>query len=189
MENEGRFFKFWKRIAIDGNIFKRYTSILRIFVHCIHFKRSLPKVYAFTAWLRGQTVVFHKVAATSLFFPTIFLKKIFGGHEPFLWGHWYPLFWTSGDISSGLQSQSGQPYLSLVEVYMLHIPSDSPLVQHLLTSWQSAWQLSHLFHIPARHWWDSKLGAIMPLLTVWDQADQTIYWLSYPGSASQLLYN
>ena len=28
------------------------------------------------------------------------------------------LFWTSSDVSSGFQSQSGQPYLHLVEVYM-----------------------------------------------------------------------
>ena len=84
----------------------------------------------------------------------------------------------------------------------LHIPWDSPLVQHLLTSWQPAWQPSHLFHIPARYWWDSKPGAIMSPLTVWDQADalltelsrlrhcsqceirQTLYRLSYPSSAT-----
>ena len=35
-------------------------------------------------------------------------------------------FWTSGDISSGFQSQSGQPYSHLAEVYMLHIPRDLP---------------------------------------------------------------
>ena len=29
-----------------------------------------------------------------------------------------PLFWTSGDISSGFQSQSGHPYSHLVEVYI-----------------------------------------------------------------------
>ena len=100
----------------------------------------------------------------------------------------------------------------------LHIPWDSPLVRHLPTSWWPAWQPGHLFHVPARHWWDSKVGAIMPPLTVWDQADtlptelsrlsphsvrpgrrstdwaipaqpsqcemrQTLYRLSYPGSA------
>ena len=54
---------------------------------------------------------------------------------------------------------------------MLHVPWDSPLVQHLPTSWWPAWQPSHLFHIPARHWWNSKPGAIMPPFTVWDQAD------------------
>ena len=42
---------------------------------------------------------------------------------------------------------------------------------HLLTSWWPAWQPSRLFHLPARHWWDSKPVAIMPPLTVWDQAD------------------
>ena len=33
-----------------------------------------------------------------------------------------PLFWTSGDVSSGFQSQSGQLYShSLAEGYMLYI--------------------------------------------------------------------
>ena len=59
---------------------------------------------------------------------------------PFV-GPLIPLFWTSGDISSfGFQSQSGQPYSHLVEACMLHVPWDSPLVWHLPTSWQPAWQ-------------------------------------------------
>ena len=29
------------------------------------------------------------------------------------------LFWTSGDVSFGFQSQSGQPYLHLAEAYMI----------------------------------------------------------------------
>ena len=41
-----------------------------------------------------------------------------------------------GDVSSGFQSQSGQPYSPLVEACVLHIPQDSPLVPHLLTSSQ-----------------------------------------------------
>ena len=32
------------------------------------------------------------------------------------------LFWTSGDISSGFQSQNGQSYLHLVEVHMIYVP-------------------------------------------------------------------
>ena len=32
-----------------------------------------------------------------------------------------PLFWTSGDVSSGLQSQSGQPYSYLVKVYVIKL--------------------------------------------------------------------
>ena len=45
------------------------------------------------------------------------------------------LFWTS-DISSGFQSQNGQTYLHLAEAYVMYIPSDSPLMPHLLTSWR-----------------------------------------------------
>ena len=33
-----------------------------------------------------------------------FLKTIFEGHQSFLWAHWYPLFWTSGDVCPGFQS-------------------------------------------------------------------------------------
>ena len=29
-----------------------------------------------------------------------------------------PLFWTSGDVSSGFQSHSGQPYSHLAEAYV-----------------------------------------------------------------------
>ena len=84
-------------------------------------------------------------------------------------GHLIPLFWTSGDISSGFQSQSGQTHLCLAEAYVLHIPWDSPLVWHLLTRGQHG-SLVILFHIPAsRHWWGLKPGPIVPLLTVWDQ--------------------
>ena len=36
---------------------------------------------------------------------------------PFV-GPLIPLFWTSGDVFSGLQSQGGQPYLYLAELYM-----------------------------------------------------------------------
>ena len=42
-----------------------------------------------------------------------------GGHQSFLWGHWYPCFGLSGDIL-WIQSQSGQPYSHLGRVYMLH---------------------------------------------------------------------
>ena len=36
-----------------------------------------------------------------------------------------PLFWTSGDVSSGFQNQSGQPYLHLAEAYMIYVPCTS----------------------------------------------------------------
>ena len=63
-----------------------------------------------------------------------------------------PLFWTSGDVSSGFQDQSGQPYSHLVEAYVLHVPWDSALVLHLLTS-------ADLYHIPAiKHWWGDPIA-------------------------------
>ena len=40
---------------------------------------------------------------------------------------------------------------SFAEAYLSHVPWDSLLVWHLLTSWWPAWQPSHLFHIPVRH--------------------------------------
>ena len=37
-----------------------------------------------------------------------------------------PLFWTSGDVSSGFQSQSGKPYLHLVEAFpKIHLWCDT----------------------------------------------------------------
>ena len=45
-----------------------------------------------------------------IFHPKHFFQ-IFGGHKFFFVGPLKPLFWTSGDVSSGFQSQSGQPYL------------------------------------------------------------------------------
>ena len=116
--------------------------------------------------------------------------EIFGGHESFLWGHWYPYLGLLVTSPLGFKARVGSALFELsrgIRV-MLHIPWDSPLVWHLLTSWWPAWQPSHLFHIPARHWWDSKLGAIMLPLTVWDQAGQMLYRLSYPGSAERLTY-
>ena len=113
-------------------------------------------------------IIVPNVNAFAIQFTHHFFKKNLEDMSLFV-GTLIPLFWISSDVSSGFQSQSGQPYSCLAEVYVLHIPWDLPLVQHLQTSWQPAWQLSHLFHIPARHFLDSKPRAIMPPLTVWDQ--------------------
>ena len=63
-----------------------------------------------------------------------FKKNLEKKHKSFFVGPLILLFWTSGDVSSGFQNQSGQPYLHLVEVYVLHVPEISPLVPHLQTS-------------------------------------------------------
>ena len=70
-----------------------------------------------------------------------------------------PLFWTSGDVSTGFQSQSGQPYLHLVEARVTHTQS--------FTFGVTPADRAGLFHVHAsRHWWGSKLGSIGSLLTV-----------------------
>ena len=93
---------------------------------------------------------------------------------------WSPLGFKAR-VGSALFELSGGVHVTL------YIPWDSPLVWHLLTSWWPAWQLSCLFHIPARHWSDSKLGAIMLLLTVWDQADALPTELSRLGLSMRFL--
>ena len=51
-----------------------------------------------------------------------FLFKVFGGHIcPFLG----PLFWISGDVSSGFQSQSGFCLIRIVEANVMYIPQRS----------------------------------------------------------------
>ena len=69
-----------------------------------------------------------------LFVVVFFKKKIWEDISPFV-GPLIPLFWTSGDVSSEF-------HLCLAEAYVLHVPWDSPLVQHRLTSWWPAWQPS-----------------------------------------------
>ena len=116
-------------------------------------------------------------------YPFFFLK-IVEDMSPF-WGHWYPYFGLLVMSPLGFKARVGSALFELSGgiCVTLHVPWDSPLVRHWSTSWWPAWQLSRLFYIPARHWWDSKPGAIMPPLTVWDQAGQTLYRLNHPGSA------
>ena len=113
----------------------------------------------------------------------VFFKKFLQDMSPFygatdapVLDFWWRLLWVSKPERAALFE------LSRGICVTLHVPWDSPLLRHLPTSWQPAWQLSHLFHIPARHWWDSKPGAIMPPLTVWDQADALPTELSRLGS-------
>ena len=53
------------------------------------------------------------------------------------------LFWASDDVCSGFQSQGGSLTWVLRHLHAMD-SSDSPLVQHLLTSWQPAWRPSRL---------------------------------------------
>ena len=60
-------------------------------------------------------------------------------------GPMIPLFWTDGDICPGFQSQGGSLTFMLHHLHHLH-SSDSPLVRHMLTSWQLVCQPSDLIH-------------------------------------------
>ena len=59
---------------------------------------------------------------------------------PFCWPL-VSMFWISGDISSGFQSQSGFCLICFfAEANVMYIPQASPLVLHMLTSWWPAVQ-------------------------------------------------
>ena len=76
----------------------------------------------------------------------LFFEKILADTCPFM-GPLIPLFWTSDYVFSRCQSQSGQPYSHFLEMNMLHVAWDSPLVQHLPTSWWLTWQLVTASHM------------------------------------------
>ena len=98
------------------------------------------------------------------------------------------LFWTSGDLYSRFQSQNGQPYLKLAEVYILdlHVPWDPPLVWHLLTSWQWAWQLScSLPHTSKQALVGLKTDIYHATAHSVRPGRQMIYWLAYAGLAGR----
>ena len=78
-----------------------------------------------------------------------FFKKILADTCPFLWPL-VPLFWISGDVSSGFQSHSGLPYSHCGG--KCNVRSwDPPLVLHLPTSWQLAHSRS-CPHILLQRW-------------------------------------
>ena len=66
-----------------------------------------------------------------------------------------PLFWTSGDVSSGFQSQRGQHYSYFCGFISGVTPADILFAR-------MAGNLAVLLNIPVRrHWWGSKSGFIM----------------------------
>ena len=80
-----------------------------------------------------------------------FLKKFLADTCPFL-GPLVPLFWISGDVSSGFQSQSGFCLIRYFCGGECNVHSqDSPLVLHLPTSWQPARGRS-LPHMHVQRW-------------------------------------
>ena len=63
----------------------------------------------------------------------------FGGGGVGWGGALVPLFWISGEVSSGVQSRSGFCLICFfAESNVMYIPQDPPLVLHMPTSWQPA---------------------------------------------------
>ena len=123
-----------------------------------------------------------KTGIPQLWKPVRIFFLIFGGHQSFLWGHCFGRLVTSplgfkarvGNLISAWQRCTCDMFS---EIY-LWCDTCQPL-----GSQHGSWVV--LFHIPARHWWDLKPGAMMPPLTVWDQADALTYPVS--AEASQIL--
>ena len=84
----------------------------------------------------------------------------------FFGGPQIPLFWISGDVSSGFQSQSGLCLIHFfVEANVMYIPCDPPLVLHMLTSWQLAAQPVTSTHASAEVGLGSNLNGQSPRQT------------------------
>ena len=82
----------------------------------------------------------------------LFCFKKFWRTYVLFFGPLVPLFWISGDVSSGFQSQSLFCLICcFVEANVMYIPQDSPLVVHVPTSWWPAcsWSLPHM---PVQRW-------------------------------------
>ena len=83
---------------------------------------------------------------TFLLFRIVFFFQSFWRTHVLFLGPLVPLFWISGDVSSGFQSQSGFCLIRIAEANVMYLPQDPPLVLHLLTSWKPArsWSCTHI---------------------------------------------
>ena len=94
-----------------------------------------------------------------------FFKIVFGGHNFFLCGHWYPCFGLLVTSPPGFKASVG----SLIHAWQRHMCYMFSQI-HLWCN--TYWPLGSqpgvqavLFHIlVSQHWWGSKPGSIMPLL-------------------------
>ena len=103
--------------------------------------------------------------------------------SPFL-GWLKPLFLSSGDVCPGFQSQGAPPHLHVCHPHATE-SSDSPLVWHLLKSWQPALQLSHSHPHTCKQvlvGLETRIYCACCRLPLWDQADALpteLCWLGF----------
>ena len=91
--------------------------------HC-GFEHARPKL---TVGRRKTTPEHNYLCVTCDFFSIFLLDTL---HVP-LYFPLVPLFWISGNVFSGFQSQSGFCLIYIVEVNVTYIPWDPPLVLHI----------------------------------------------------------
>ena len=82
----------------------------------------------------------------------LFLKKFFGGHKSFSWGHWYPCFWTSGDECPGSQCQ-GRSLACFLTCVILRFTSGVTPADCMGSAWQPSLFNPHACRCTLKHWW------------------------------------
>ena len=113
---------------------------------------------------------------------TFLVLKTWEDISPFL-GWLKPLFLSSGDVCPGFQSQGALPHLHVCHPHATE-SSDSPLVWHLLKSWQPALQLSHSHPHTCKQvlvGLETRIYFACCCLTLWDQADALLTELCWLG--------
>ena len=81
-----------------------------------------------------------------------FVFKFLVDTHVLFWGHWYPCFGFLVTSPLGLKARVGSALFAIfAEVNVMYIPQDSPLVLHLLTSWQPVHSRS-LPHMHVQRW-------------------------------------
>ena len=88
-------------------------------------------------WLLQWTVCILLECILVVFFKTVleYISPFCGATDTPVLNFWWCLLWVSKPEWATLFAHG--------EAYVLHVPWDSPLVWHLLTSWQPTWQPSH----------------------------------------------
>ena len=138
---------------------------------------------AFILWVCKYWKIVMSICDTLENSGEFFLKFFLGGNKSFLWGHWCPCFGLLVTSPCGFKARVD----SLICTWQRLTCDMFPEI-HLWCN--TCWPLvsqhgcsADLFHIPViRHWWGSKLGSIMLLLTVWDQTDALPTELCWLGS-------
>ena len=112
-----------------------------------------------------------------------FFLKVFGGHESFLWGHWYPCFGLLVTSPLGFKARVGSALFKLSRgvCVTLHIPWDSLWRDtcQSLGSQHGSWAISSTY-LQGIGWTPNQ----ELLCRRWQcEIRQTLYRLSYTGSA------